>query len=268
MKRIPALLAVLLSAACSGGTSNDAATPATGATAAAAATTAKASGTATPGAAPAGAANIVRLEIRTREGVPTPDRPWKTDPLVAVVETTPGALVDWQWSVNGQPVAGALGDRLEPGSYKKGDVVSVEATPRSVSNQRGAPRKTQITIRNAPPTITSRPSGSLNGYQVVANDPDGDTLTYTLQNSVPGFSLSATGRLSFDAAAAGKTPAPATPPPTPVPGASPAASPSPLMGAADQAKLDAALKSGAKVITVVVRDSDGAVATQSFDVKL
>ncbi len=88
-------------------------------------------------------------------------------------------------------------------------------------------------IRNSTPAITSRPSGSLNGYKAVVQDPDAaypnQRLTGTLEQPVPpGFSLSADGTLKFDAAA-GK-------------------------GA-----------SGQKV-TIVVTDSAGGIAKQTFDV--
>ncbi|EON91942.1 Rhs family protein [Marinobacter lipolyticus SM19] len=55
---------------------------------------------------------------------------------------------------------------------------------------------------NQPPTITSTPGGAvyagqLFDYQVTANDPDGDTLTYSLATSESGMTIAADGLFSW-----------------------------------------------------------------------
>ena len=82
---------------------------------------------------------------------------------------------------------------------------------------------------------TSRPAGSLNGYKAIVQDPDIGTdptekFTWRLEDPVPpGFAISADGTLSFDAVA-GK-------------------------------------EANGKNVTIVVTDSAGAAAKQTFDVR-
>lgn len=61
---------------------------------------------------------------------------------------------------------------------------------------------------NRSPVITSRPSllatlGRVYSYAVVARDPDGDTLTYTLSEKPDGMTISATGVISWAPTTAG-----------------------------------------------------------------
>ena len=61
---------------------------------------------------------------------------------------------------------------------------------------------------NAPPTITSTPivtatEGELYEYQVVADDPDGDTLSYTLLDFPVGMTIDTGGLISFVPSVAG-----------------------------------------------------------------
>jgi hypothetical protein len=85
------------------------------------------------------------------------------------------------------------GDVLEKGRFKKGDSITVIVTPddREVL---GAPRKSDpIIISNSPPVIVSSPptstEGNIHTYQVKANDPDGDRITFVLKSRPPGMEI-------------------------------------------------------------------------------
>lgn len=160
--------------------------------------------------------------------------PTRTDAIRASARLSdPGSTVDWKWFINGAEIAGEIGDTLRAGRYKKHDKIEAEATPRDTQGQLGAPSRASIMIRNSTPGITSRPSGSLNGYKAVVQDADAadptERFTWSLEAPVPpGFALSADGTLKFDAAAG---------------------------------------KAGAgQKVTIVVTDSAGALAKQTFDV--
>lgn len=230
MNRSHFFATVLLSfslAACSGG-GGTAATPTpagvttTKANAAATATAAKAAG-GEPGV------SAITFTPPQADGAPT-----LNDPIRAsAITSDPGVMVDWKWFINGTQVVGELSETLRPGRYKKGDKIEAEATPRNLKGAIGVPFRGTIMIRNSTPAITSRPSGSLNGYKAVVQDADAgnpnERFTWALEQPVPpGFSLSADGTLKFDVAT-GK-------------------------GA-----------SGQKV-TIMVTDSAGALAKQTFDV--
>jgi hypothetical protein len=214
-------------AACSGG-GGTAATPTPAVTAA---TAGKASPTATAAQAAGGEPGVSSISFQPAQADGAPN---VTDSIRASAVTShPGVLVDWKWFINGKEVSGVLSDTLRPGGYKKGDKIEAQATPRDMKGAIGLPAKGTIMIRNSTPSITSRPTGSLNGYKAVVQDSDlgdpNERFTWTLEAPVPpGFSLSPDGTLKFDAAAG---------------------------------------KAGAgQKVTIMVTDSAGALAKQTFDV--
>ncbi|WP_169748995.1 putative Ig domain-containing protein [Gynuella sunshinyii] len=106
----------------------------------------------------------------------------------------------------GMTIDGETGQiRWTPGNQEAG-VKSVEVT---VMDTHGAASKqyflidvTDANADNQPPVITSVPSGVVYAgqnfeYQVQANDPDGDALTYTLGSSSTGMAISSTGLFSW-----------------------------------------------------------------------
>ena len=193
-----ALLASLLVSACS---SEKTPPPPTGTPAATAAAQATATGKKTGENSPP---TIGKVTVTAAGGTVDMLHPNRNDVLEARAETTDpegdGVIVEWKWEVNGREIAGALGQQLLPqqGQYKKGDTVTAIASARDTRGaKQEAVGKGQVVIRNSPPTITSAPA-DLKNYRVVANDPDGDPLTFSLEKPVPGFALSADGVLTFD----------------------------------------------------------------------
>jgi hypothetical protein len=99
----------------------------------------------------------------------------------------------YQWEINGNPASEERGEKLERTRLKKGDSVTVIVTPDDRETL-GTPKKSNpIRVVNSPPVIVSSPPVSPEGniylYQVEANDPDQDPLTFTLRQGVAGMAV-------------------------------------------------------------------------------
>lgn len=197
-----AALAILPAIGCSG---DKPVTPPATATATAAGPAASPVASKTPMARAGGPNTIPELKSPLIEpvGVKVDDfHPGVNDTLKASVVTTDadgdGVTVTWQWSVNRAPLIGEISDTLKPGKFKKNDEVQAEARARDT---RGAetvvPVSYKVKIKNSAPVITSNPT-KLNGYKIVATDPDNDPITYSLEAPLPGFTLTPDGTLTFD----------------------------------------------------------------------
>ena len=84
-------------------------------------------------------------------------------------------------------------DTLERVRFKKGDLISVTIVPDDREIM-GSPKKSEpVKIANSPPTIVSSPPTSIEGtkyiYQVKANDPDNDPITFTLKSGPKGMTI-------------------------------------------------------------------------------
>jgi hypothetical protein len=106
----------------------------------------------------------------------------------------------FKWMVNGEKVSEE--SVLKGNLFKKGDSVSVIVTPSDMYGK-GADYPTQrITIPKAAPVFVSIPpenfEGDLYVYDAKADDPDGDTVTYSLGSSPEGMKIdSKTGRITW-----------------------------------------------------------------------
>jgi hypothetical protein len=240
VKKIAAAASTLLLSACSGKTAGTPTPAATGGAAVAGATKTPSGANAPP--------SVSSVAITPAQ---SGDHPTVTDSLhgeaVAHDPDGDGVLLDWQWYVNGAPVGGAITDHLDPGRFKKKDKVEVEVTPRDTRGAAGSAARASIEIRNSPPVLGATQFGSTTA-QVVASDPDGDKLVYSIEPPLPGFEISQSGALTMtaqgkpsgqqvvivvkdDEGASARVGfdanAPATPPPTPTPTPTPVEAESP-----------------------------------------
>jgi hypothetical protein len=99
----------------------------------------------------------------------------------------------YQWEKNGAVLTDERKDTLEGTGFKKGDSISVTVIPDDREIM-GAPRKSEpVKIANSAPTIVSSPPTSIQGtdylYQVKANDPDKDPITFTLKSGPKGMKI-------------------------------------------------------------------------------
>ena len=125
--------------------------------------------------------------------------PSGTDPDKDVVDYL------YQWTVNDKPVTDVLPDNntFSTAGLKKKDVIVVVVTPTDRESKGEKMLSQDVVLRNASPRILSTPPTTLeNGvyvYQVSANDPDGDALTYYLIESPTGMTIdSKTGLIRWE----------------------------------------------------------------------
>lgn len=99
----------------------------------------------------------------------------------------------YQWEKNGVVLNEEREEILEKGQFKKGDSVVLIVTPddREIS---GTPKRSEtLILSNSPPVILSSPPTSVEKttyiYQVRADDPDNDPITYTLKSGPKGMEM-------------------------------------------------------------------------------
>jgi len=100
---------------------------------------------------------------------------------------------NYQWHVNESPVAGN-GDSLTLTGVKKGSWVHITVTPNDGFADGAWRESSRYQVVNALPVVKSvlpkeLPPGRRFIYRIVAEDPDGDPLTYTLTKAPPGMVL-------------------------------------------------------------------------------
>lgn len=111
----------------------------------------------------------------------------------------------YQWLKDGVELPGQTEESLDGAMIEKGSRIQVQVTPFD-GEVAGDPRQSPVVmVQNSPPRITSQPTISLNGdgayiYQVVAEDPDGGPVTYSLKSAPEGMSIdSAEGTIRWTA---------------------------------------------------------------------
>ena len=126
------------------------------------------------------------------------------DITVAPVGSDPDADAvgfHYHWSINDKEVPEDT-PVLKGALFKRGDKINLIVIPYDQDGE-GKPLVSQnMIIPNGPPRIISNPPefhGSAYAYQVIAEDPDGDPLSYALASAPPGMSVDArTGMISWN----------------------------------------------------------------------
>jgi hypothetical protein len=123
-----------------------------------------------------------------------PELPRRNSTLKARVEATDPEddtiAFSFQWIKNGTVLMGEASDTLVDPTLKKGDKIALRVTPYDMQGTGEEVTSQEILILNSAPIITSSPQGqkmksNLYQYQVVAEDPDGDPITFSLTPSSP-----------------------------------------------------------------------------------
>jgi hypothetical protein len=128
-----------------------------------------------------------------------PRTPTVQDDLKAMEKSTDAdgdsIYFTYQWESKGVVLTDERKEVLGRGRFKKGESITVAIIP---DDQEiiGAPKKSDpVTISNSPPTIVSSPPTSTDGtkylYQVKANEPDNDPITFSLKSGPKGMKIDA-----------------------------------------------------------------------------
>jgi len=98
----------------------------------------------------------------------------------------------YEWTVNGESVYGAEDNVLSSGSFARGDEVAVRVVAHD-SETSGEPFKAVAgRVGNAPPKFSSKPPADFTGrfvYSPTVADPDGDTITLSLEKGPEGMKV-------------------------------------------------------------------------------
>lgn len=113
--------------------------------------------------------------------------------------------LEYQWFVGGYPIDGATGPRLPPGSFARGDEVSVEVTPMADGRVGLVWTADPVEIGNSPPHVSGlgiqpSPATRREPLKVVVNldDPDGDEVTVSYQWIKNGMPISGATQATLD----------------------------------------------------------------------
>ncbi len=139
--------------------------------------------------------------VGTRNSPPTvtavsidPELPRRNSTLKARVEASDpdGDTIafSYQWMKNGDELIGETFETLKDATLKKGDKIILRVTPYDRVSIGQEVASQEFTILNSAPIITSSPQAqklksTVYRYQVVAKDPDGDPMSFSLSPSSP-----------------------------------------------------------------------------------
>lgn len=100
---------------------------------------------------------------------------------------------NYQWLVNEQEILSESVNILPGTFFAQGDRVAVEITPSDDESEGAKVRLEDVLIANKPPVIRSTPPAFFEGgeflYQVVADDPEKETLVYSLDTAPAGMKI-------------------------------------------------------------------------------
>lgn len=101
--------------------------------------------------------------------------------------------VSFVWTVDGSQIEGVSTNILPSQYLKKGAAIIVEAIPSDGESTGASLVSAPVVVANTPPIIMSSPPHSIQGnsyiYSVVANDPDGDAISFSLENAPEGMTI-------------------------------------------------------------------------------
>jgi len=126
-----------------------------------------------------------------------PAQPRANDDIIVKVEATDpdgdAVDIDYQWFVGEEELLHRTRDNLPSSEFKKGEKVHVEVTASDGQDSTSRVGQT-LTIANTPPFFLRDPRtmSTIEGYQVEAQDADGDPITYRLPGAPEGMTIEPT----------------------------------------------------------------------------
>jgi len=113
------------------------------------------------------------------------------------------------WVVNGNVLPYETGPALSPDHFRKGDRILLRVSAFDGETEGSPFLGDEFVIPNSPPAFRTDPPADFTGgeyaYEVRADDPDGDSVRYRLENGPPGMKMDLNGKISWslEAASAG-----------------------------------------------------------------
>lgn len=106
----------------------------------------------------------------------------------------------YRWHRNATLINGESGQALAVNSTERGDIIYAEVVASDGIAQSTVYRTPTVTVENHPPKIVSEPgvpNGQMFVYEVKAEDPDSDLLSYDLLVAPPGMTIDSRGRVQW-----------------------------------------------------------------------
>ncbi len=102
------------------------------------------------------------------------------------------------WFKNDEPIKGQIGKLLPDTFFERGDRIYVKVEVDD-GDKHVSGRTPEVLIPNAPPVIKNRVSElrRIDGFRVVAEDADGDRLSFHLEGAPRGLTIGPSGLLSY-----------------------------------------------------------------------
>ena len=99
----------------------------------------------------------------------------------------------YQWFVNGEPLPDIDGPVLPRDHFQRGDAIAVRVTPSDGKIEGASFTSKPLTIPDAPPVFVTQPPTQFTeatfSYAARAEDPDGDSLSYSLASAPQGMTI-------------------------------------------------------------------------------
>jgi len=117
--------------------------------------------------------------------------------LIAEATDIDGDEIEFRyiWNINGEDQISPNGPVLPAGAVRSGDKISVTVIPSDRDGEGQPLQGTVFEVTNSPPHFVSRPPLSFRSavyrYSAKADDPDGEQLTYRLEEAPPAMQINA-----------------------------------------------------------------------------
>jgi hypothetical protein len=136
-----------------------------------------------------------------------PQNPTALDALKTeiAVNNEKGGIINYKylWLINNKIVPDSDSEMLNPGAFKKDDIVSVRVIPYKYGVEKAFTESSPVLIQNAAPALEMKSqqqkAAAVIELQLAASDPDGDKITFALEEPrIEGMVLDAnSGKITF-----------------------------------------------------------------------
>lgn len=106
--------------------------------------------------------------------------------------------IEYRWEANGARVAEARGPTLEVADFPRDTVITLAVSARDGTSETTRESGPMV-VRNAPPQFTTQPDQvkRLDGFRLLAEDPDGDPITWSVEGGPPALTIDQRGVLHW-----------------------------------------------------------------------